>query len=206
MDEKVNVEIQEEQSNGTNTATIYQTNKKTNKEKLLFFNFLMNNTKIDIHIEEVQSYLFWVGILEFFTWIVFLSIFISSPSTMGVVWVFFYHNARGIVGLILLKFIPKTHDVIENLRDYENQSLEDIQKQMEQNYISIIHDNEKVLRPILIIYFILTILSIFIDIILFAYICANIAQAEQEAREFALLIGCLIYIGKKIIKYLIYFI
>jgi hypothetical protein len=131
---------------------IYQKNKEKNIEKFTFFNFLIYNTKIESHLEILQSYLFWVGILEYFVWLVLLALFISSPSKMGIIWIFLYHNARATVGLFIVKFMPKTHSVIENLRDYENSSLEDIQKSMEDNYLTLIHESERVLRPLLITY------------------------------------------------------
>jgi hypothetical protein len=180
------------------TAVIYNNNKAKNKEKLLFFNFLMNNTKIDVHIEEVQSYLFWVGILEYFTWIVLLALFISAPRTMGVIWLYFYHNARATIGLFVLKYIPKTYQVIENLKDYENNSLEDIQKQMENNYITLIHDNERVLRPLLITYFVLTIISIIADLFLFIAVASYFHELKSESKAFALLIATLVYLSKLI--------
>lgn len=193
MEENIHVR---EEGKENSEVNLYHNNKKSNKEKLLFYNFLMNNTKIEVHIEDVQGYLYWVGILEYFTWFVILAIFISAPSTMAIIWIFFYHNARATVGLFILYNIPKTHSVIENLKDYENSTLEDIQVQMETNYILLIQEKEKILKPLLITYFILTIISLIVDIIMFFYIAALFGTKDSESKEFALLLAVIVYIGK----------
>jgi uncharacterized membrane protein YbhN (UPF0104 family) len=175
---------------------IYQKNKEKNIEKFTFFNFLIYNTKIESHLEILQSYLFWVGILEYFVWLVLLALFISSPSKMGIIWIFLYHNARATVGLFIVKFMPKTHSVIENLRDYENSSLEDIQKSMEDNYLTLIHESERVLRPLLITYTVLTFVSIFVDVILFFVVATRFDQGDYSQKNFILILGIVAFIRK----------
>jgi hypothetical protein len=177
-----------------NEQEIYQSNKTKNQEKALFFSFLVNNTKIEIHLEQLQSYLFWNAFLEYLTWIVLLALFISSPKSLALIWVLFYHNARATVGLFILRQMPKTHQVVENLRDYENNSLEDIQKSMEENYISLIHNSEHVWKPLLITYFILTVLSLIIDVIMFFVIAANFHKDISQQKVFFCLIAIIAYI------------
>lgn len=179
----------------TNEEDIYQKNKVKNQEKMRFFKFLMYNTKVEIHLEELQSYLLWVSILENVVWLVCLALFISSPSTMKINWTFIYHVARAGVGIMLLFYIPKTFQVIENLQDFESNSLDDIQKGMETNYVSLLQQNEKVLKPLLMIYFILTVISVIIDIILFIVLCNNWSTTNYEYRNFVLLIAIVIFIG-----------
>jgi hypothetical protein len=173
---------------------IYQANKAKNNEKSLFFQFLINNTKIEVHLEQLQSYLFWNAFLEYLTWLVLLALFISSPKSLAVIWVLFYHNARATVGLFILRHMPKTHQVVENLRDYENNSLEDIQKSMEENYISLIHNTENVLKPLLITYFILTVLSLIIDVVMFFVIASYFHKQDSQQKVFFCLIAIIVYI------------
>jgi hypothetical protein len=156
---------------------IFKNNKEKNLDKFLFFEFLANNTKIEIHLEKLQGYLFWQGFLEYFIWLILLALFISSPSTMKIVWIFFFHNARATIGLFILRHIPKTFSVIENLKEYEDTTLEDIQIQMETNYVNLISQNEKILKPLLNCYFFLTIVCLIVDFVMFCIIAANFANS-----------------------------
>ena len=148
-------------------------NKEKNKEKFLFFKFLMYNSKIEINFESFVGNVYWVSILEGTIWILLWALFLSSPTTLALMWFFLPHICRSIVGFVLLRNIPNTFQVIENLKDYENQSLDDIQNQMLQNFKSLLAENEDKLRPWLTAYFILTIVDLIIDIIMF-FVLLNI--------------------------------
>lgn len=173
---------------------IFTINKQKNIEKLFFFEFMTDITKIEFYLEKLQGYLFWQGFLEYFVWLILLSFFISSPRTMTTIWVFFYHIARATIGLCILKFIPKSYQVIENLRDYEDLSIEDIQIRMENSYMNLIRDCEKILKPLLTLYFVLTIISMILDVIVFGYIAVHYKDRGMEHREFALLLGVVTFI------------
>jgi hypothetical protein len=178
-------------------SAIYNMNKNKNKDKLIFFNFLMYNTKLEVHLEELQSYLYWVGLIEYAVWAVVLALFISSPKDFGIIWLFVYHIARATIGMFILKNIPKTHFIIENLQSYENSSLEDIQKMMEHNYVTLIHDNERILKPLLITYMILTAVGLIVDFVVFAVVASKFSQKGVSEKVFALLIAISVFIGEK---------
>jgi len=127
----------------------------------------MYNSKIEINFEAFMNNVYWVSILEGAIWILLFALFLSSPATLALMWLFIPHLGRAIVGFILLKNLPNTFTVIENLKDYESQSLDDIQNQMLNNFKNLLSENEDKLRPYLIAYFILTIVNILIDIIMF---------------------------------------
>lgn len=176
---------------------ISEKNKNTNKEKFIFFNFLMYNTKVEIFLDELQSYLFWIAGLEYFLWIIILALLITSFRTMGPgVIIFVYHVCRGTLGLFIVKHIPKTHEVIENLHDYENMPLEEIQKNMDENYINLIKSKEKFLRPMLICYFIITIISLILDCIMLIVVCSKFNDEHYSHRIFILIIIIVAFIGK----------
>jgi hypothetical protein len=180
--------------NHTADTMIYAKNLNTNREKFQFYNFLINSTKIEIHIDMLQSYFFWVGILEYFIWLVLLALFISSPSEMQIVWAFFYHNARATLGLFIVKYIPGTHTVIENLREYESSSLDEIQRAMDDNYRSLLGENERTLKPMLIIYLVITVISLLVDFILFWVFALHFNQDGIEHKEFICMIAVIAYL------------
>ena len=54
----MNMETNEEQKNikeAIDERAIYQTNKYKNKDRILFFQFLMYNTKIELHVDVFTS-------------------------------------------------------------------------------------------------------------------------------------------------------
>lgn len=150
--------------------SIYARNLKTNKEKISFWKFLMYGTKAEIHINSIQSLLFWVSIMELFLFALGLALFISSPKTFDIFWAFITHVIRAILGFILLKRLPGTHLVIEELKEYEDNTIEDVENNILQLYKNMLSNNEKSIGRILLWYFIFTIIDIIMDNIVFFYL------------------------------------
>jgi hypothetical protein len=178
---------------------VMKVNKSKNEEKLVFFKFLIYNTKIEVHLNQLQGYLYWISIMEFALWIVLLACFISSPSSMGLNWLFIYHIARGCVGLFTLIKIPGTHEVIENLAEFENTSLEELQKNLELRYAELLNQHERGLRPLLVVYFVLTIISLIIDFILLIVLATQLYDLSVQYRNYIVLITLVIFISKEFI-------
>jgi hypothetical protein len=174
---------------------VLKANKQKNEERIVFFKFLIYNTKIEVHITQLQGYLYWISILEFALWIVLLACFISSPSSMGINWLFIYHIARGGVGIFILIKIPSTHEVIENLTEFESTSLEDLQKDLQLRYAELLNQYERALRPLLIVYFILTIISLIIDFILFVVLATQLYDLSIQYRNYVVLITLVVFIS-----------
>lgn len=54
----------------------------------------------------MHSIVFWTSLLEVTLFIGLLMVFFSAPSLLGVVWLTVGHLPRGILGFLLLKYIP----------------------------------------------------------------------------------------------------
>ena len=174
---------------------IYVKNKEKNEEKILFFKFLIYNTKIEMHIDKFLSYFYWVSLIEFFIWLVLLMLFISSPRTMSINWLFIYHVARGSIGIFILFKTPGTHQVIDNIADCENSSLEEIQKNLELKYAELLQENTNILKPLLISYFVITIIGFVIDLLALIIIALNIESKHNQLRNFVVLVSLVIFIS-----------
>lgn len=174
----------------------YTKNKEKNEEKIHFFKFLIYNTKIEINYEKIQSYLYWGSITEFAVWLVLLALFISDPSSMAINWLFVYHVARGSIGIIIICKIPKTHEVLEDMGEFENSSLEEVQRGLESKYALLLQKADIVLKPLLMAYFIITIISLLVDIIIFLKIADELYITEVEYRNYFVLISLAILISK----------
>ena len=45
-------------------------------------------------------------------------VFFADPSNLGTIWLTIFHLPRGVLGFMLLKFLPKSHEIVEDL-DFE---------------------------------------------------------------------------------------
>jgi hypothetical protein len=175
-----------------NITDIYSKNKNINNEKINFFRFLMYTTKAEHMIEEFQDLLYWVSIFEGFLFIICILLFIMYPSIFSPFWAFITHAIRSILGFIILKRIPSTHLVIENLNNFEDKSIQEIENQILDNYRTLIANNEGRLKIITIVYFIFTIINIIIDNILFFFLTNQWSKFEVELYN---LIGLIVIVA-----------
>jgi hypothetical protein len=153
-----------------NKDLIYLNNKRVNKEKSTFWKFLMYTTKAEIHINSFTSLLYWVSITEIFLFAMGFILFISSPSNFSIFWAFITHVIRAALGFIILKRLPRSHVVIEELKEFENDSLEDVENKILEIYRNLLQNNESRLKTPMIWYFVFTIIDILVDNILFFYL------------------------------------
>lgn len=168
--------------------SIYTKNLKVNKEKMNFWRFLMYSTKAEIYICEFHNLLYWVSLLEIFLYLIGLALFISSPKNFSEFWAFTTHIIRAILGLIVLKRLPNSSTVIEEVRESENSTLEDIQSKVLQTYKNLLSNNEGRIKPVLTAYFALTIIDIIIDNIIFFFLLHKWSKNEYSLENMIALV------------------
>jgi len=61
---------------------------------------------------EMTSNMFWCSFGEIYLFLMAFVFFIVDSSEMSSILWFLFHLVKGVIGLILLKYIPKTHEVI----------------------------------------------------------------------------------------------
>jgi hypothetical protein len=162
-------------------------NKTNNKEKLEFWNFLMYTTKAEIHINSFLSLLYWVSILEIFLYLIGFALFISSPKTYGIFWLFTPHLVRAILGIIILRKVPPSHTVIEELKECHEDSITDIENHILNSYKNLLSNSESILSPLMITYFVFTIIDIIVDNIGFIILQLQWADKTRGLHNFVLL-------------------
>lgn len=162
--------FEDNSDNHNNLLVLKEKNKKINMDKIGFFKFLIYSTKAEIHINSFKDLLYWISLLEIFLYMLSILLFISSPSNFYIFWTFTTHCIRGIIGLIVLFRIPDSHLALENIESFDSSSIETLQEQMVGNYFKIIQENESKIKPLLIVYFVLTIVNIIVDNIIFFYL------------------------------------
>ena len=125
--------------------------------------------KIEFIMLEMISNLFWSSIIELNVLLLILILYFLLPSELGTVWWFSPHLLRGSIGLLLLKTLPKTHDIIKNANippdlKLKSEEIFEILTNASQNALDHF---TKVSRLNLTGYFVLTILCSIIDVLVF---------------------------------------
>jgi len=184
-----NFEDNSDNHNKSNLLLLKEKNKKINIDKIGFFKFLIYSTKAEIHINSFKDLLYWISLLEIFLYLLSIMLFVSSPSNFYIFWTFTTHCIRGVIGLIVLFRIPESHLALENIESFDSSSIEALQEQLASNYFKILQDNESRIKPLLIVYFVLTIVNIIVDNIIFFYLLMKWNNLEYSlANIVALLI------------------
>lgn len=173
----------------SNISAIYENNKKNNKEKIQFFDFLMYSAKSEISVTELQSLFYWIGITECFIFLVSFALFISYPRQFGWLLFFITHVVRAVVGFLLLKYMPKTATVIDQLKNTENSSLSDINNQIIQSYKKLLEVNANRVRKLMFIYWIFTVIDIIEDMIIFFSLLATWGNITYNFKNIVTLVA-----------------
>jgi hypothetical protein len=194
------VNLDEENAQNENispsTKKIYEKNRDLNKQRIGFFTFLMNSTKGEMAFDEFQKILFWNGILDMFLFFICFCLFLSYASQFWRNIFFIGHAARGVVSILILKYLPTTSSVIESLNNFENESLQVIHNKIYEQYKRLLLQNERKIRPSMYAYWIITIIDFLIDIIIFFVLLHEWGDKDYNFRNIATLIIIVILFGK----------
>ena len=144
---------------------IYEKNKELNKQRIGFFSFLMNSAKGEMAFDGFQKILFWNGIFDIFLFFICFCLFCSYASQFWRNIFFVGHAVRGVISILILKYLPTTSSVIENLQNFENESLTSMYA-----------------------YWITTIINFLIDIIIFFVLLHEWGDKDYNFRNIATLI------------------
>lgn len=71
--------------------------------------------KTEMIFYQLHGIIFWCSLIDVILWIFLLLAFFAVPEQLWSVWLLAGHPARGVLGMILLKFLPKTHDIVEDI-------------------------------------------------------------------------------------------
>jgi hypothetical protein len=196
MEVDINLDNYQNQYASPSEKKIYEKNRELNKQRIGFFTFLMNSTKGEMAFDEFQKVLYWNGILDLFLYFICFCLFLSYASQFWRNIFFIGHAVRGVISLLILKYLPTTSSVIENLRDFENESLQEIHNKIYEQYKQLLLQNERRIRPSMYAYWIVTVIDFLIDIIVFFVLLHEWGDKDYNFRNIATLIIIAILFGK----------
>lgn len=148
-------------------------------EKL--FKFILNSTKIEMKENSLINMIYLISISEIGLWVICLLLFFYSPASFFLSWVLTIHLAKGIFGLIVLHYMPKTYEVIEKISaqpDFDENTIVDvIYFELKTFYTRLWTENKIKMFT----YFILTIIAMAIDISCLIY---HIVKSKNNVPEY----------------------
>ena len=68
--------------------------------------------KMEIIIFDLSTSLWWSSMAEFLIFFFALSLFLIDPAGLGSIWLFLPHISKGLVGMVILKKMPTTHEMV----------------------------------------------------------------------------------------------
>ena len=196
MEVEMNIDNEQNNTLSPTERKIYQKNKELNKQRIGFFTFLMNTAKGEMAFDGFQKILFWNGIFDIFLFFICFCLFCSYASQFWRNIFFVGHAVRGVVSLLILKYLPRTSTIIQNLENFENESLEVIHNKIYEEYKKLLMQNENRIRPSMYTYWIITIIDFLIDIIIFFVLLHEWGDKEYNFRNIATLIIIVLLFGK----------
>ena len=88
----------------------------TGNEMFKLLNQLDIAYKAEMILYQMHSIVFWTTTLELAMFCTLFVIFCTAPKSMAIMWLTVLHLPRGVIGAFLLKNLPKSHEIIEDLR------------------------------------------------------------------------------------------
>eukprot|EP00351_Strombidinopsis_sp_SopsisLIS2011_P006163 CAMPEP_0116880330 /NCGR_PEP_ID=MMETSP0463-20121206/12235_1 /TAXON_ID=181622 /ORGANISM="Strombidinopsis sp, Strain SopsisLIS2011" /LENGTH=132 /DNA_ID=CAMNT_0004530753 /DNA_START=294 /DNA_END=692 /DNA_ORIENTATION=- len=82
------------------------------KECMKYLDF---GIKLEILLYEISSCMYWVSLSEFGLFLFGLFLFFADAGEMGAFWIHILHLVRGVVGLVIVKKLPTSHQIAESI-------------------------------------------------------------------------------------------
>ena len=121
--------------------------------------------------------------------------FFASPGKLAIVWLTIFHLPRGLLGFCLLKFLPRSHDIVQDLDFDEIQGNLTIEKLYERIKFSLsvqFMNQAQASRFWMLGYSVSTAVCYLFDGICFIYAFKKFSEAGNEYAELLLLMATLL--------------
>jgi hypothetical protein len=119
-------------------------------------------------------------------------LFLSAPRLMGFIWLHIFHLPRGWVGFLLIKRLPRSHDVVEKIvipetADGSHYSIEAIRGVLKGSISQIFLNYSKNCKRLFLAYGALTSLSLIFDFVEFLIQYIRFGYRGDEHSDLAML-------------------
>jgi hypothetical protein len=163
------------------------------------FKFILYTTKVEIKSNSLIKMIYTTSLFEMALWIIGFLLFLVAPKELYLIWVLIVHMFKGMLGLVILRHMPKTYEIMDNL--YKNPNFEEdkimemIDTQIRETFMDRWSQNKRKLLW----YLILTIVSLVFDIVIFIVEIVLYGRKTLFIMNTALLFIILVFISKIIL-------
>ena len=166
------------------------------------FKFILYTTKVEIKFNSLIRLIYNTSIFEITLWVIGFILFIASPKDMYLIWFLIVHIAKGILGMVLLNRMPKTHEILENVAQNpnfdENKIIDLIEMEIKDSFMNKWEQN----RNLFFFYLISTYVNLFIDLIIFIAQIFGFGKDEWLLMQTCMIFTILIFIITDVIYFL----
>lgn len=136
------------------------------------FKYILYSTKIEILFNSLINMIYYTSHFEILLWLVGFLIFTCSPKNLFTIWILIFHVAKGVIGFLMLRYMPNTYTIIEEVAkdktvDDDN-IIEKIKTQIHTSFLAAWEEKKK----FFFFYFVLVIVCVIFD---FITMCCQIA-------------------------------
>ena len=168
------------------------------------FKFILYTTKVEIKFNSLIRLIYNTSIFEITLWIVGFTLFIASPKDMYLIWFLIVHIAKGILGMILLKRMPKTFEILENVAQNpnfdESKIIDLIEMEIKDSFLNKWEQN----KNLFFFYLISNYINLAIDVIIFIAQVFAFGKDEWLLMQTCMIFTILIFIITDVIYFLWY--
>ena len=168
------------------------------------FKFILYTTKVEIKFNSLVRLIYNTSIFEIALWIIGFLLFIASPKDMYLIWILIVHIAKGILGMILLRRMPKTYEILENVAQNpnfdENKIIDLIEMEIKDSFLNKWEQN----KNLFFFYLVSTWVNVCIDLIIFIVQVFAFGNDEWLLMQTCMIFTILIFIITDIIYFLWY--
>ena len=117
---------------------------------------------------------------------------------MGIIWLFVTHIPRGVVGFVILRRQPKSHDVVDNIDlsdlSKDEVTIENVMEKVKLSLSAVMVQSGEKMRKLLIGYFILSMVCNLLDLITFIVAYRWFSVEGHEHTDILLILASLLYL------------
>ena len=169
------------------------------------FKFILYTTKVEIKFNSLIRLIYNTSILEIALWVLGFTLFVASPKDMYLIWILIVHIAKGILGMILLKRMPKTYEILENVAQNpnfdESKIIDLIEMEIKDSFINKWQQN----KNLFFFYLLSNYVNLAIDVIIFIAQIVAFGKDEWLLMQTCMMMTILIFIIIDVIYFLWFF-
>ena len=137
--------------------------------------------------------------MEITLWVSLFMVFCAAPKLLGIVWLTIGHLPRGVIGFIVLGYLPQSHEIVQDLKiedlEHENLTLEILQERIHFNLTIQFMTRAKLSKNWMMIYSVVTFVCYFLDAMTFIVMYKMFSEVGNEHTEILMLLATLAYIA-----------